>query len=367
MNTDKICRLLRKAYSALIILVLLLCMTSCDSTNEKTIKYPVSDLTVSFIDVGQGDSILIQCNSESMLIDAGENNKGEAVTEYLKNHGTDSLKYAVGTHPHSDHIGGMDTVLNNISTDTFICPETTYDTKTWTDVIDAAKSNGTEIVYAKPYQSYTLGEAEFTIFAPQENSVYSDSNNYSVVIKLEYGENSFLFTGDAEEISEKEMLSADYDLKADVLKVGHHGSSGSSCQEFIDKVNPEYAVISCGEDNDYGHPHKETLQRLKNTNVLRTDLSGDIIIVSNGKTLTVGDDTTEYSTTVITETETETTATVAETTAEQQQYVGNKNSKKYHKKSCPSVEVMLDKNKVYFSNKKEADEKGYTPCKSCMS
>jgi competence protein ComEC len=354
----------RKCTAVILSLIIALFFTSCNETTEKEITYPDSNLTVSFIDVGQGDSILIQNDGEAMLIDAGENDKGTDVVNYLNSQGADSLKYAVGTHPHSDHIGGMDTVLENIPTETFICPSVDYDTKTWQDVLNTANDKNTEIVYGKPYDSYTVGEATFTIFAPDSNSVYSDLNNYSIVLKLEFGENSFLFTGDAEEISETEMVSSGYDLKADVLKVGHHGSSSSTSEAFLNQINPEYAVISCGENNEYGHPHKETLSKLSNVNVLRTDQMGTIVITSDGKNLTVENNSNVATNAVTTKGETATTDTT-DSASSQIQYIGNKNSMKLHKADCPSVDAMVDTNKVYFSSKKDALAQGYSSCKNC--
>ena len=259
--------ILKSKGTILLVLCLLITTVTCGCGVSDNTQVSYSGLTVSFIDIGQGDSILLQCKDESMLIDAGENDKGDTVVNYLESHNATKLKYAVGTHPHSDHIGGMDTVLKNIQTDTLICPKVTYNTKTWKDVETEAKSQNTKIEYANAGESYTLGDATFTIISPKKNHIYSDCNNYSVVIKADYGENSFLFTGDAEKLVEDEILESNYNIKADVLKVGHHGSSTSSSEKFLNKVSPKYAVISCGVNNEYGHPHKETLEKLKKRNI----------------------------------------------------------------------------------------------------
>lgn len=349
-----------------ILLVLCLLITAvtcgCDVSDNTQVSY--SGLTVSFIDIGQGDSILLQCNNESMLIDAGENDKGDTVVNYLESHNATKLKYAVGTHPHSDHIGGMDTVLKNIQTDTLICPKVTYNTKTWKDVETEAKSQNTKIEYANAGESYTLGDATFTIISPKENHIYSECNNYSVVIKAEYGKNSFLFTGDAEKLVEDEILESNYDIKADVLKVGHHGSSTGTSEEFLNKVSPKYAVISCGVNNEHGHPHKETLEKLKERNIktYRTDLDGTVIAQSDGKEISFS---TEKNSSNNIKTETYTTKGNKGTTESKEKFIGNKNSKKFHKPSCDSVNAMSDKNKVYFDNRKDALYEGYTPCKNC--
>ena len=321
-----------------ILLVLCLLITTvtcgCDVSDNTQVSY--SGLTVSFIDIGQGDSILLQCKDESMLIDAGENDKGDTVVNYLESHNATKLKYAVGTHPHSDHIGGMDTVLKNIQTDTLICPKVTYNTKTWKDVETEAKSQNTKIEYANAGESYTLGDATFTIISPKKNHIYSDCNNYSVVIKADYGENSFLFTGDAEKLVEDEILESNYNIKADVLKVGHHGSSTSSSEKFLNKVSPKYAVISCGVNNEYGHPHKETLEKLKKRNIktYRTDLEGTVVAQSDGKEIRFS---TEKNNSSNIKTETYATKGNKGTTISKEKFIGNKNSKKFHKPSCDSV------------------------------
>ena len=341
-------------------------LTSCRSNPEKS---SFDGFEVSYIDVGQGDSIFIRCNGESMLIDAGENDKGNTVLNYIKSTGTTKLKYAVGTHPHSDHIGGMDTVMEEIPADYFICPEIDYDTKTWDDVLDVVEENDTNLVYAQNGKSYTLGDSTFTILSPEKNGIYSDLNNYSVVIKAEYKNTSFLFTGDAENIAEDEMINNGCDLSADVIKVGHHGSSGSTTEDFLKKVNPKYAVISCGKDNKYGHPHKETLEKLNKANVTvhRTDEEGTVVLQSDGKSISfVGASEKSAEKTYNNTESTKYYSTVDTTQSEQEEtYIGNKNSKKLHKKSCSAVSAMNEDNKVYFSSKKEAINKGYSLCNNC--
>lgn len=356
--------ILKSKGTILLVLCLLITTVTCGCDVKDNTQVSYSGLTVSFIDIGQGDSILLQCKDESMLIDAGENDKGDTVVNYLESHNATKLKYAVATHPHSDHIGGMDTVLKNIQTDSLICPKVTYNTKTWKDVETEAKSQNTKIEYANAGESYTLGDATFTIISPKKNHIYSDCNNYSVVIKADYGENSFLFTGDAEKLVEDEILESNYNIKADVLKVGHHGSSTSSSEKFLNKVSPKYAVISCGVNNEYGHPHKETLEKLKERNIktYRTDLEGTVVAQSDGKEISFS---TEKNNSSNIKTETYATKGNKGTTISKEKFIGNKNSKKFHKPSCDSVFAMSDKNKVYFDNRKDALYEGYTPCKSC--
>ncbi|MCF0149609.1 MAG: lamin tail domain-containing protein, partial [Clostridium sp.] len=190
-------------------------------------------------------------------------------------------------HPHEDHIGGLDDVINNFSIGKVIMPKATTTTKTYEDVLTAIRNKGLTITLPKTGDKYSIGGATFTILAPNSES-YDSLNNYSVVVKLTYLNNSFLFTGDAETLSENEMINKGLDLKADVLKVGHHGSSTSTSQGFLDRVNPKYAVVSVGKDNSYGHPNKTVMDRLqsKNINIYRTDESGTIIATSNGNNIT---------------------------------------------------------------------------------
>jgi competence protein ComEC len=254
------------------------------------------NLEVHFIDVGQGDSIFIEIKDSCMLIDAGENNKGTTVLNYLEDQNVDKLDYVIATHPHSDHIGGLDTVLRSISADKVIMPDVTHTTATFEDVLDVLEEKGMKITKAKVGDKYRLGPASFEIISPNSDS-YEDLNNYSVGIKLTYGNNSFLLAGDAEKLSEEEMLKNGIDLSSDVLKLGHHGSAYSSCSDFLDAVNPEYAVISVGADNEYGHPHAATMQAMKDRNIkiYRTDKQGTVVFTSDGNTISVNTDAYEIT------------------------------------------------------------------------
>ena len=349
----------KKSGVLLILISVAFSLVSCNRENKNK-KDSLNTLFVSFIDVGQGDSILLECDEEAMLIDAGENDKGDVVINYLNSRKIDKLKYAVGTHPHSDHIGGMDTVMEEVPVDSFIYPSCDYETKTWNDVLDAANDNKSKLIKASSNKSYSLGDATFTIYAPQNDSIYSDCNNYSVVIRLTHGDASFLFTGDAEAVSEKEMIKCGYYLKSDVLKVGHHGSRYSSCEQFLDAVQPEYAVIPCGKDNEYGHPHIETMNRLNDRNiaVYRTDQNGTVVFTSDGKNINV-EKGTEY---VFKSKKTEYTSVTA---SGETVYIGNKNSLVFHKANCNSVKAMNLENKVYFDSRDDAVAKGYRSCGSC--
>ena len=254
-----------------------------ETSNESQINVVQGELKVHYIDVGQADSILIQQGKNSMLIDAGNNDDSTLVRDYIKKQGITTLDYVIGTHPHEDHIGGLDYVINAFNIGSIYMPKKTATTKTYKDVLSAIKSKGLSITEPKVGQTLQLGEAKLTIMGPF--TIYDDANNCSIVVKVEFGQNSFLFTGDAEGTSEMAMVSANLNLKSDVLKIGHHGSKTSTVAEFLNKVNPQYAVISVGKNNDYKHPTEGVMNRLKNKNikVYRTDEQGTIIATSNGK------------------------------------------------------------------------------------
>lgn len=245
-----------------------------------------SSFQVHFIDVGQADATLITCDGESMLIDAGTNDSGTAIQNYLEKQNISTLKYVIGTHPDTDHYGGLDVIITKFDCGTVILSPYEKDSVTARDVYSAMKFKNYTITNPTIGTVYSLGAATFEILGPAGN--YSDANDASVCIKLTYGNNSFLFAGDATETAENDILTLGKDLSADVYKVSHHGSHSSSSEAFVNAINPTYAVISCGENNDYGHPHAEVLNRLreKNINVFRTDEQGTIIVTSDGNNLT---------------------------------------------------------------------------------
>jgi competence protein ComEC len=262
---------------------------SAETETEKTVDTSLpdgSELTVHYINVGQGDAALLSCDGEYMMIDAGDNDKGTAVQSYLTKQGVSKLKYMIGTHPDADHIGGMDVILYKFDCETVMMPNITNNTATYRDVIDTMNNRGYRNTLPKVGDTYSLGSAEFTILGPQKS--YSDTNNSSIVLLLTHGENKFLFVGDAGEDAEQDLLSSGLSLDADVLKVGHHGSRYSSSKSFLQAVSPTYAVVSCAEGNSYGHPHAETLNNLRAMGVelFRTDEQGTIVATSDGKTIT---------------------------------------------------------------------------------
>lgn len=239
-------------------------------------------MEVHYIDVGQGDCTLIKCGNAAMLIDGGDNNKGTQVQLYLKKQGINKLDYVIATHPDSDHIGGLDVIVYKYDCDTVIMPDMEKDSNTYRDLISAMNSKSYKTTFPEGGKEYSLGEAVFTIVSPVKE--YEDANNASVGILLKHGENTFLFTGDAEKDAEKDMAAGSINIDCDVYKVGHHGSASSSSEIFLNAANPAYAVISCGRDNSYGHPHSLVLDELKyrGIKIFRTDKQGTIIATSDG-------------------------------------------------------------------------------------
>lgn len=246
-------------------------------------------LKVHFLDVGQADSILIQTADAAMLVDAGTNEAGASVVSYIRSQGIETLDYVIGTHPHEDHIGGLDDVIRQLNVKEVILPDKIHTTKTFEDVLDAVEEKDLSVTTAHQGDDYSLGDAGFTIIAPCEGKDYKDElNNWSVGIRLVYGDTSFVMTGDAEKEAEADMLASGENLQGDVWKAAHHGSSTSNTGQMLDAVQPTYAVISCGKDNSYGHPHKETLEAFekRGIQVFRTDEQSTIVATSDGKSLT---------------------------------------------------------------------------------
>ena len=251
-----------------------------------------TDLQIHYIDVGQADSILVRVpvdgGMKNMLIDAGtaENYPASNIIDYLSDLGISSLDYFVITHPHLDHIGAADEVIHTFDVKTVSMPEGEAATKAWENVLVAIDENDVDTdISSKAGDTYTMGDASFKILGPIDPANEKETNNYSIVMRLVYGETALMFTGDAETDSEEEILArfSASEFSADVLKAGHHGSTTSTSEEFLKAASPSLAIISCGEGNSYGHPHDEILERLQNAGVEipRTDLEGDIIICSD--------------------------------------------------------------------------------------
>ena len=244
-------------------------------------------LKVYITDVGQADSILIRDGNYNMLIDAGNNSDGEKIVKYYKELGITSFKYVFASHPHEDHIGGMDDIINNFDIENFYMPDKLSTTKTFEDMLDALERKNLKYIVPKVNDKLSLNNSNIDVICVGSDE--SDINDSSIVLKLNYFSNSFLFTGDLGSNKEKEILNSGANIKADVLKVGHHGSSYSTASLFLDKVNPSFAAISVGKNNIYKHPATSTLEKLnkKGIKVYRTDLDGTILFESNGKDISV--------------------------------------------------------------------------------
>lgn len=309
-----------------------------------------------------------------MLIDAGNNADSNLIVSYLKSLGISKIDIAVGTHPHEDHIGSLDTVINTFDIGKTYMPKVSNTTKTFEDVLTAIKNKGLKVTTATAGVSLDLGEGVKAEMLAPNSSDYEDLNDWSAVIKLSFGNTSFLFTGDAETVSEQEMLAKNYDIKADVLKVGHHGSSSSTSPAFLKAVSPKYAVISVGKNNNYGHPDSIILNRLKTfeVEIYRTDESGTIIATSDGKSITFNKKAFTINPSLEKkqpkeqleeqpkeQSKEQPKEEPKEQTKEITVYV-TETGKKYHSDGCSS----LSKSKIPIDLKK-AKESGYTPCSRC--
>lgn len=243
----------------------------------------VGNLKIYFIDVGQADCILISNNGQYALIDAGNNGDGKKLVTYFKNLGVQNFQYVIGTHAHEDHIGGMDDIIYNFSISHFFMPDVITTTRTFENVLDALETKGVAFETPSINDTFVMGDIRFTVLWIGRDK--SDLNDTSIVVKAIYKNTSYLFMGDATSKIEKNIL--DKDLSSDVLKVGHHGSQYSSSAQFLKKVNPKYAIIQVGRNNDYGHPKQVVLDKLNKMGVttFRTDEKGTIIASSDGKNI----------------------------------------------------------------------------------
>lgn len=369
--------------AAVIAAFITLTFTGCGQTPESPGSLPVSGVvsettaqsgqetagvsesgsfTIHFIDVGQADSALVTCDGHSMLIDGGNADDSNLVYSVLQRETEGHLDYVIGTHAHEDHIGGLSGAFEADTADVTFCPVTEYDSKAFRNFKARADERGGGITVPAVGDTFTLGEATVTVVAV--NSVPEDTNNTSIVIRIVYGGTSFLFTGDAEQETEEKILESDQDIESTVLKVGHHGSSTSTSQIFLDAVSPTYAVISCGKDNSYGHPHSETLAKLASAGVevFRTDELGDIYCTSDGSevTFSYGEYHKDADTSAAEIEEPQQPDTVAAT------YILNTNSHKFHRPDCSSASQISDANREeYTGTREELIEQGYTPCGYC--
>ena len=359
--------------------------------------YSQEPLEVHYIDVGQGSATLLKSGRHAMLIDTGDSDQGTKIQLYLTKQGVENLDYLVLTHPDADHIGGAPVIITKFGIGQLFLSNYEKDNKTTQKVRDAMQYKGLTASDCQVGDTYTLGNASFTILAPVKE--YADSNNASIVIMVQNGNNRFLFTGDCEAEAEADLIASGADLSADVYLAGHHGSDTASSQAFMDAVSPTYAVISCGEGNSYGHPHAEVLNRFRSMGiqVFRTDEQGSVVAESDGTGITwncapsetwqAGERTKNAQTGAEIQPANETDAAAAQdmptagqsdavTLPAQEQrpvvvdetpagnYIGNRNNGKLHKSSCSYLPDP--QNQVPFTTREEAVEAGYDdPCKRC--
>ena len=363
-------------------------------------------LTVTWLDVGQGDAAVIQCGGQSMLIDGGKPEKSSYIYSWLQQHGLSYLDVIVATHVDADHIGGLSGALNYASVGTAYCPVTTGTTETFQSFVKYLAQRGKQITVPTAGETFALGGAQVQILGPLHRA--EDSNDNSIVLKVSFGATSFLFTGDAERAEEQDLLNAGVNLQSTVLKVGHHGSDTSTSYPFLRAVAPQYAVISVGAGNSYGHPTEAVLSRLRDAGVttFRTDMQGEITAVSDGQTINFSTAKNAAAETlanagagqnadqtggVNSATQTagsgqnaagagaEGGAAIASANADggnaggaagagttAGSYVLNTNSHKFHLPSCSSVDTISPKNRKDVNELREQIiSEGYAPCKRC--
>jgi competence protein ComEC len=317
---------------------------------------PAGELTVCFIDVGQADAALLVSGGMAMLIDGGNPSDSSLIYIILKDRGITHLDYIIATHAHADHVGGLSGALNAATAGTAYCPVTGFDTRAFESFVRHLGDQGVEITIPTPGEVFPLGSATVKILGPLTITP-GDQNNSSIVLKVTHGEVSFLFTGDAERKAEQELLDAGYDLSATVLKVGHHGSDTSTTYPFLREIMPEYAVISCGHGNSYGHPHDNLLSRLRDADVTlyRTDMQGTVTFISDGRTVRVMTGRNAGAQTNPTE---PSGAAVGE-----EYYIGNINSLKFHRPTCSGLPA--EQNRVTLETRDGAVAEGFDACGNC--
>lgn len=335
-----------------------------------------STFSIRFIDVGQADAALVECDGHYMLVDGGNKSDSNVIYSILKSAKVPKLDIVVGSHAHEDHIGGLPGAFNYTSADVTLCPVKNYDSDAFNDFKKYADQKGGGITVPAIGDKYSLGSATITILGVNGGSEVNDT---SIVMLIQYGQTKFLFTGDAERDAEQAIINSGVDMSATVLKVGHHGSDTSTSYLFLRNAAPLYAVISVGDGNSYGHPTEDVLSRLRDADVtvFRTDLQGDISCTSDGTTVSFTVERNEDADTLVppltqiapdptpSQSPNEDGGTDNNTTQEHN-FVGNKNSKKFHYDWCNSVDRMKESNKYYYTGTREGMiSQGYEPCGNC--
>ena len=361
-------------------------VTSAESspvtTNQETVITPStevnSDFEITMLNVGQGLSILIKANDNYMIYDGGGRDSSSYVVSYLKRHGIKKLSAMFVSHYDEDHIAGLVGVLNTTEVSNVICPDREANTEIYQSFINKLNQNGAKIIHPYRGDKFTLGKAEIIVLNPVDYMMY-DENNSSIAVRILYDDFACILTGDCEHVAEWDMIDSGYELSAQLLVVGHHGSDSSSSDEFVKSVSPKYAYISCGIDNSYGHPAQRTLDTLKQNNVeiFRSDLQGEVTCyVKDGNNYSFSKEPcNDYNQQTVTEAyvidilgapdyyDSSIERAIPDSA---DTYVVNTNTKKFHSPYCDSVNKMSEKNKMVTEcNREELIEQGYSPCGRC--
>jgi competence protein ComEC len=346
---------MRRLTSWLLGLALVLGLTGCTlpepSVQAAETAAVQGTLQVDFLDVGQADSALVRCGDAAMLIDGGNAADSSYVVSFLQSENVEHLDYLVASHAHEDHAGGLSGPLNTVTVDHVYCPVTESEGKYFESFLKYTAAQGLSIEVPSPGDVWQLGDATVTVLGPV--TTYSDANNMSLVLRVDFGDTSFLFTGDMESQAEEDLLNSGADVAATVLKVGHHGSDTSTSQAFLQAVQPSFAVISVGADNSYGHPSQEVVDRLTDQGAalyLTRDL-GNITAISDGTAVTFRQTPTVVSQESATQ------------EPEEETYIGNRRSKVFHRASCANLPKA--ENQVGLSSRQAALDAGYSPCGNC--
>lgn len=343
-----------KLIAIFLISIFLFC--ACQPTNIENTDFAQGKIEVYFIDVGQADCALVLCEGRSLLIDGGNVEDGEDVVAFIKEKGLTTLDFVIATHAHEDHVGGLAKVISSFDVGAVLSPVSSYSSNCFNDFKQAADKKSTFTICDNRY-SFSVGSAIAKVLWP-DSFEQNNTNNTSIVLRIKYKSVAFLFTGDIERDAESKLVETGEDLSANVLKVAHHGSDSSSSYIFLRSVLPQYAIISCGKNNSYNHPHKQTLDILSQAEIetFRTDQLGTICVFSDGTNITVSANETVSTTAA---------ATGAPALESAITFIANKNSKKFHLPDCSSL--PKEENRVYFASRSAAQEAGYTPCSVCKA